>query len=176
MAAVERELSISYAGLVVGGFSANYQLTNLTSHVVTDGTAESSLTFEVVVTADDESMFAALCRALEKAYRTPRKSLAVSLKGAPLISVSHDSASGGFNTDPDIDKPGSPEDSGRSRLYRCRVKYETPADTASTNGLRERTVNVEYDAARIRTIRVRTLRPVRLELRTDRGTDDRGGL
>ena len=155
MAAVDRELTITYGGVSVGGFSENYQIHSLSSHSITDGTSESSFQFDVVVTADDESMFAALCRSLETAYRTPRKSLSVSIKGASLLNVSHSSASGGFNTDPDIEKPGSPEfDSGRSRLYRCRVKYETPADTASTDGLRERTINVEYDASRIRTVRI----------------------
>jgi len=147
-----RELSITYGAITVGGTSDVYQLDGFTRHTVTDGVSDSFIEFDVVVIAASAAALAGRCAAIERVFRTPRKSLTVVQSGIPLIAVSHAAASGGFNTLPEIRKIGQEGDSARSRRYSLRVKFETPADTVSTSGLRESSVNVEYDAARIRTV------------------------
>jgi hypothetical protein len=154
MAIPTRELSITYGSITVGGISTDYLLDGFTRHSVIDGKTDSFVEFDCVAKASSAAALAALCRSIERAFRTPRQSLTVSLSGSVLLLAHHDDAEGGFNTEPQIRKIGDVGDSGRSRRYTLRVSYETPADTATTSGLRESTINVDYDPSRIRTIRI----------------------
>lgn len=149
-----RKLRIRYGPALIGGTSTSHLLDGFTKHVVADGTSLSSIDFECVVRATTEDALKAHCDALERTFRTPRLALGVTQEGRSLLRVDHDSAGGGFNTNPEIVKAGQIGDSGRSRRYRLRVTFETPADQVTTSGLRESTVNVSYDESRIRTIRV----------------------
>lgn len=149
-----RELSVIYGPVTIGGTSTDFLLDGFTRHSVADGKAESYIEFAAVVVSSTAEGFAALCAALERTFRTPRLELAVVQSGVTLLTAAHAAATGGFNTEPEIRKVGDVGDSGRSRRYALRVRYETPADTASTSGLRESTVNVDYDAARIRTVKI----------------------
>ena len=149
-----REMYITYGAVMVGGISTEYLLDGWTRHNVRDGKGDSWIEFDCVVTSASSAGFAARCKAIERTFRTPRKDLVIVQNGVELHKAAHSDADGGFNTEPEIRKIGDVGDSGRSRRYTLRVSYETPADTASTSGLRESTVNVEYDAARIRTIRI----------------------
>ena len=149
-----RELAITYGAITAGGISTAYLLDGFTRHAVTDGKAESFIEYDITVAAGSAAALAQYCAALEREFRTPRKALTVTQAGINLLHVAHDAATGGFNTEPEIRKVGQVGDSGRSRRYTVRVRYETPADTVSTSGLRESSVNVEYDESRIRTIRI----------------------
>ncbi len=154
MADAARELSITYGSIIIGGISTDYLLDNWTRHEVKDGTADSWIEFDCVVKASTVEALAPLYQALERTFRSPRKSLTVSQSGQVLLQAHHTDAEGGFNTEPSIRKVGDVGDSGRSRRYTLRVTWETPADTVSTSGLRESNINVAYDASRIRTIRI----------------------
>ena len=149
-----REMYVTYGAVTIGGISTDYLLDGFTRHSVRDGKADSWIEFDCVVHSATGAGFAALCAALETTFRTPRKDLVVVQNGVTLLRAAHSDADGGMNTEPEIRKIGDVGDSGRSRRYTIRVAWEAPADTASTSGLRESTVNVEYDASRIRTIRI----------------------
>lgn len=148
-----RGMSITYGDLKVGGNSA-IQLDGFTNHAVQDGTAESHVEFQAVVTGVTIAEFSARCRSIEEALRKPRQTLVVEQEGHVMICADHDSAVGGFNTEPEIRKIGDVGDTGRSRRYTIRVRYETPADTVTTRGLRESIVDVSYSESRIRTITI----------------------
>lgn len=149
-----RELAILYGNLMIGGSSVDYLLDGWTRHSVAAPEAHSSIEFDCVVVAQSAATLSALCGAIERQFRTPRLPLSVTQSGVKLIEASHASAVGGINTQPEIRKVGDVGDSGRSRRYSIRISYETPADTVPTPGLRESSVNVEYDAARIRSVRI----------------------
>ena len=148
-----RELSITYGNLTVGGASS-YLLDGFTRTATQDGTADSSVEFDVVVTSPTLDGFVGKCADIERVFRKPRQVLVVQQKGRVLVHADHENANGGFNTEPEIRKIGDIGDTGRSRRYSIRVAYETPADTVTTKGLRESTINVSYDSARIRTVSV----------------------
>jgi len=149
-----RELSIVYGPVTVGGISTEFLLDGFTRHAITDGKAQSFVEFDAVIVSGTAAGLASKCASLERVFRTPRLSLTVVQSGVKLLEAAHGSASGGFNTEPEIRKVGDVGDSGRSRRYTIRIQYQTPADTATTSGLRESVINVEYDASRIRTIRI----------------------
>lgn len=151
---MSRELSITYGTVTVGGTSDAYHLDGFHRTVTTDGTAQSSIEFDVVVKASSSPSLAQACDRLEKEFRTPRLSLVVAQQGVAILNVAHSAASGGFNTIPSIRKIGDVPDSGRSRRYTMRVEYETPADLVGTPGLRESAVNLQTDAAGIRTVTI----------------------
>lgn len=149
---MSRELQINYGPIQVGGPSTEYLLDGYHGIERRDGTGASSIRFDVVVSVASEAALGAACFKLETAFRTPRLDLNVSQSGAALLTISHSTASGGFNTEPSIEKAGQVGDTGRSRRYTCSVEWESPADHSS--GLRESSVNVDYDEARIRTVTI----------------------
>lgn len=151
MAPADRELQITYGGLLIGGPATDYILDGWHTVDRRDGTG-CSLTFQVVVTSESDAGFGALCRRIETVFRTPRRGLNVALGGLTLLTASHATASGGFNTQPSIRKIGDTGDTARSRRYECTVEWESPADHSS--GLREHSVNVAYDASRIATVSI----------------------
>jgi len=148
-----RELSITYGGMTIGG-NSSILLDGFTRHLSMDGIADSFVEFDAVVTSPTLDGFVGKCLDLERIFRKPRQALVVAQKGRVLVHAAHTEAAGGFNTEPEIRKIGEEGDTGRSRRYTIRVNYEKPADTVSTIGLRESTVNVAYDSSRIRTVRI----------------------
>src|SRR3990167_1060653 len=94
---VTRELSITYAGFTVGGTTA-YHLHGDPPYRQTDGYERYSIDFHVLVQEATEAAFAAACRAVEAAYRTPRGALVVALGSAALKTLSH-AGSTGYNAD-----------------------------------------------------------------------------
>lgn len=149
--AVTRELSITYAGFVVGGVQGTRLLTD--KYRQTRTYERSSISFEVVVNADSEVNFAAECAAFEAAFRTPRGALTVTQGAVNLIAVTH-TGNTGFNAAPSVTKVGGIADTGRSRRYAVSIEFTEPADLAGQNGRRTSTVDVSYDAARKRTVTI----------------------
>lgn len=134
MPAVARELSITYAGITVGGASDVYLLTG--KHRLEDRYDRASLSFRVAVVGSTEALFAANCAALEAAYRTPRGALVVTLGAQTLKNFSH-AANTGYSAVPSISKVGEKLDTGRSREYECSIEVERPADLAGQAGRRD---------------------------------------
>lgn len=150
MAVPPRELSITYNGLTFGGSSAR-QITEYSIHE--EEYTRGHFEFEFVTSAATEAAFATEIIAVRNAFRTPRQDLVVTQGSATLLSRKH-SDNTGLNTTPTITKDGDPADTGRSRHFRARVDYELPADNVSTNFRRWSTVNVNYDASRVRIVTI----------------------
>lgn len=137
--AVPRELSVTYAGVTVGGAS-DYMLHDVYGF---SGSYEKTvISFLAVIAASSEAAFKAACDAVEAAYRTPRGDLTVTLGATTLKALKH-SDNTGYNTNPSFEKPGDKRDSGRSRLYRLTVEFERPADLAGQDGRRDSTLAVQ---------------------------------
>lgn len=150
MAVPPRELTVTYAGLTFGGASAR-QITDYTIHE--EEYERGYFEFEFVTSAATAAAFATEVIAVRNALRQPRQDLEVTQESQTLLSRKH-SNNTGLNTTPTITKDGDPADTGRSRHFRARISYGLPADNVSTNFRRWSTVNVNYDAARVRTVTI----------------------
>jgi hypothetical protein len=148
---VTRELSITYAGFVVGGVQGTRLLTD--KYRQTRSYTQSNVSFEVVVNADSEANFAAECLAFEAAFRTPRGALTVTQGAVNLIAVTH-TGNTGFNAAPSVSKVGGDEDTGRTRRYAVSIDFTEPADLSGQSGRRTSTVEQSYDASRKRTVTI----------------------
>ena len=149
MPAVARELSITYAGVTVGGASDVYLLDG--KYTESESYDRSTYSFTVVVNGATEAAFAANCLALEAAYRTPRGAFSILLGAATLKSLSH-AGNTGYNATPAIAKQGDKVDTGRSRKYACSVEVERPADLAGQSGRRASTIQLTTEPGRRRTL------------------------
>lgn len=145
-----RELTIVYGSLTVS--SGTYQVHGV--HRMGEDFERGFVEFECLVTAADSAALVTACEAIEAAYRTPYSDLTVSYDGEDILTVAH-STNDGFEASPSIEKIGNERDTARSRLYRCRVDYQRPADTVSDLGLRRKTVEVAYSPSRRRTVTIR---------------------
>lgn len=133
MPAVTRELSITYAGITIGGTSDNYLLFDR----YTLGGSESEIWFRgrVACRSATESDFATKRAALEAAFQTPDGTLVVT-QGSSTMRSFGATANTGFLGKPSWRKVGGPEDTGRSCLYEVSVTATRPADRSGGNGLR----------------------------------------
>jgi hypothetical protein len=131
--AVTRELSITYAGVTIGGSSATHLLTGK-YRLVQDYTS-STLEFRVLVVGSSAATLKTNCDTLETAFRTPLAAATVILDGSTLTSFSH-SSSTGFNAVPSITKVAGDGDNARSREYDCSLVVGRPADLTGYNGRR----------------------------------------
>jgi hypothetical protein len=149
--AVTRELSITYAGFVVGGVQGTRLLTD--KYRQTRTYERSNISFEVVVNETTEVLFAAECAAFEAAFRVPRGALTVTQGAVNLIAVTH-TGNTGFNASPSVSKVGDDWDTGRSRRYAVSIDFTEPADLSGQSGRRTSTVEQSYDASRKRTVTI----------------------
>lgn len=154
-----KEISVSYAGVTLGGSSGDYHIDGpytFDESGVEGGKMVGRFSCEVVVVNSAQytaATFAAACSALEVAFSKPRQDLTVSLGASTLVSWSHGSNTG-FCARPSIAKIGAPEDTGRSRRYRVTVEVDLPADLTGQNGRRDSRVEITYDSSRIRTVTI----------------------
>ncbi|HKS17361.1 MAG TPA: hypothetical protein VJU16_08615 [Planctomycetota bacterium] len=146
-----RELSITYAGYVVGGVQGNRLLDG--KYRQTRSYEKSSVSFTVVVRGDTEAEFASECSAFEAAFRTPRGALTVTQGAVNLIAVTH-TGNTGFNAAPVVSKSGGDGDTGRTRRYEVVIEFTEPADLAGQNGRRASTVERSYDPSRKATVMI----------------------
>lgn len=146
-----RDLSISYAGVTIGG-SDEYNLL-FDNHRVFGDYETIGVEARVLVRGSTAAEFATKCAALETAFTTPNGTLVISLESQALRSLSH-SGSTGFLGRPAFRKVGGPEDTGRSRLYEVRVVAQRPADLSGKSGLRVAEFELQTSFFSVRTYRV----------------------
>lgn len=149
-----RELTIRYGGLTIGGVSRSFLLDRF--HQIETDHETTSVSFEVVVTAPTQQIFASYCRQLETQFRLPYQDLKITQGASTLLDLGHDAGTG-FDAQPTVRKVGDQEvDSGRSRRYAIRVALGRPATTGAEPavGLREGTVDVKYSPSRRRTVTI----------------------
>lgn len=153
-ATVSREITITYAGVTVGGTSDNlldrfYRLRK---------TYESfELSFEAVVTmavGATDAQFATACLALETAFRTPKGTLTLSFNASSHVSLADGTTAYGVVATCEKIAEDEGPDSRRSRKYLCTVSGALPADLAGKNYLRRLTWTVEWTPARQRVITI----------------------
>lgn len=137
--AVTRELSVTYAGVTLGGTDSNNLLFD--RHVIEGGYDTLSFRGFVVVRADTEANFATACAALETAFQTPNGTLVISQGSSTMKSFGH-SGSTGFLGRPHFRKVGGREDTSRSRLYEVSVTAQRPADLSGKDGLQVASIAV----------------------------------
>lgn len=148
MAAPDRELVITYNSFSVGGSTGRHPHGKIR---IEDSFTRGAIEFTVVIRAASQSAFATACAAIEAAYRTPYKTLSVTMGGETFLSLDAD---GALEAMPSITKEGDDFDTGLSRAYRCRVEYERPADNVTTSGLRSRAVTISYSPSRRRIVTI----------------------
>lgn len=148
-----RELKFTYGGFVVGGSSSPGSTRKLYGGwSINESFANAEVVFSFVITQDTEANFAAEVALVEAAFRKPRQDLTVTLGSTALNSYSHSSGTG-YDAEPTIlNQIDDPFGSGRSRKYDVRIVLKRPATNLSTNGRRDTSVVVEYDASNIKTL------------------------
>lgn len=147
MSATTEEMTITYAGITIGGSTAR-KIDSYTKDE--DEYVNGAFEFEFITTALTDVAFTSELETLRAAFRTPRQDLLVTQNGSTYLSRKH-SDNTGLNTNSRILKDGDPADTGRSHHFRIRIEYERPADNVSTNFRRGSTVNVQYTPSRRRT-------------------------
>lgn len=135
-----RLLAFTYGALTIGnGGSSAYHLTG--RYRFNHDYDRGSLTFEVVVQADDHADFVAAETALLDAYRLPDQALSVVLSATTRHSFDP-AANSGFNLRASARKIGGEEDTALSAKYECVVTVELPANLTGRAGRRSSSVNV----------------------------------
>lgn len=145
-----RKLTIKYGDASIG--SGTYQVHG--QHRMGEDFERGFVEFDVFVKSSSVYGLVAACEKLERHFRTPYQDLTVAYSGSTILTVSQKSNTG-FDAVPSIEKIGNQIDTGLTRLYRCRVDYQRPADTSEELGLRQRTVEVSYSPSRRRTVTIR---------------------
>ena len=150
-AVVTRELTVTYAGLSIGGTSDTHMLFD--THEVRGGYETVGFTGRVLVCGSSEANLATNCASLETAFQTPNGALVITQGSSTMKSFGH-SGSTGFLGRPSYRKIGGREDTGRSRLYEVRVDAQRPGDLSGNNGLRVAEISVKTNFFGSRSYRV----------------------
>lgn len=151
---VEREFAFRYGAIEIGGPNEPTTGFKLDGYWTgRKGFVDAEIGCYCVVVGDTEAVFASRCAALEAAFRTPYQNASVTQGGAIAVSASP-SINTGLDTMPEIEKAGDDADTGRSRRYRCIVRYQLPADKSPTSGLRESRADVSLSASGRATVRL----------------------
>ncbi len=154
MAAVDRELKITYGGFIVGGTVAPGSERLIDNYIrITKSFTSASVEFDFVISATTEALFQDAIEECETAFREPFKDLTVE-QGAETILDLSPSTDSGLNTQPEIIKTDDERDTGRSRKYTVRISCDLPADNAPTVGIQESSTNVSYSPARKRQVTI----------------------
>lgn len=150
MPTTSEEMTITYGGVSIGGFTAR-RIDGWTRDE--QDYTNAWFEFEFVTTAASDAALVAELDTLRAEFRKPRLDLVVTQNGATYLSRKH-STNTALNTFPRIVKDGDPADTGRSHHFRVRIEYELPADNVSTNFRRGSTINVQYTPSRRRTVTI----------------------
>lgn len=148
---MDREVSITYGGLTLGGTSTTYRLTDTFAFEV--DVDKVSLQCNVIVRGATESDFLAAESALLAVYNKPKGTLVVTLGVNSRMVFSH-SANTGMNGRAKASKPGSPLDSGLAALYVISIQLERPWDFSGDGGLRVASINCVTGPNNLRTLTV----------------------
>lgn len=125
-ASVSRDITVTYAGITLGG----------TSDYILDGPFTLEVSYQllefscqVILSSDtSEAAFLTLENALLAAFRTPRGTLAITL------SSTGRTVGTGFDAEPQISKIGSRVDTGQSARYIINVTARLKADLSGQSG------------------------------------------
>ncbi len=147
---VSRALKITYGSLVMGG-ATDYHIHGTTT--LDKGYTEQTLSFDIVCHDPSSSTFEAECQALEDGIRTPNLDLKAEFGSDSWFTLTHDGNTG-MNAVGTCRKIGSPADSQLSRLYRCAITVQLPADEAGKNGRQSASIRVVQDATEILSVSV----------------------
>lgn len=151
MSLVTREFKIIYGSITLGA-GTSYIIDGTDPIQLSKNYGVASVTATIIVTGATETAFNTNCTTLEAAFRVPRATLQVIL-GSTTMWDYNATNNTGFNARPNISKPGSKHDTGRSRRYTISVEVDLPADLAGQNGRVMSSVNLtETDSRRLRLI------------------------
>jgi len=149
--ALTRELIVTYGTYIISTATGRC----LDGKVQVDrswetGRVEFSFFIETCATA---AAFATAVSTAETAFRKPYQTLTIAQSGSTLQSVSQANA---IDPIPTITKREDVGDTGLSRRYTVVIEFGLPATTGAEThvGLRELSINVSYDEARIRTVTI----------------------
>lgn len=153
MATLNREWTITYGSVSIGGSSSTYYLTNqvgVMQSATSGGTRTARIMFDVVAIGSTESAFETACTDIEAEFAIPRQRARFENSSGDFND--YNPASGvnsGFDAQPEIEKStGSRLNTGRSRLYSCSVTVTLPSSTNSLAGRRESPVAITYEPNR----------------------------
>ena len=136
----------------IGGTS-EYHLHSKIRH--SDEYPTESFHFSAVIMETSETIFNALIRAIDRAFRTPRQRLRIVQNDVVIHDRNPNNESGGntgFNAEPSIDRPESDWNTGRSRIWDISVRLSRPADLAGQSGRQSTTNDLNLDAANIKSV------------------------
>lgn len=148
---MDREVSVTYGGLTLGGSSTAYRLTDTFAFEV--DVDKVSLQCNVIVQGTTESAFLTNEATLLAVFNKPKGTLVVTLGANTRYVFSH-SANTGMNGRAKAAKPGSPLDSGLAALYVISIQLERPWDFSGDGGLRVASVNCVTGPNNLRTLTV----------------------
>jgi len=146
---VDRQVSITYGGLTLGGTSTTYRLTDPFAFEVNTDTV--SLQATVIVSGTTEANFLSAESALVSVFNKPKGTLVVTLGMATRYTFSH-SGNTGMNARASANKPGSMLDSGLAAIYVVSVRMERPWDYSGDGGLRNANISCTTGVNDLRTL------------------------
>lgn len=154
MAAVDRELEITYGTFVVGGTSVAGAERLIDGFMKIDKSfTDLTVSFDFVISQTTEALFQDEIELVEAAFRNPFQDLTI-VQGSETLLDCSPSTNTGLNTQPTIVKAEDIADTGRSRRYTVSIAADMPADNAPTVGIRDNSVNVGFTPARRRQVTI----------------------
>lgn len=150
MATVDRELSVEYGDLTIGGTSTEYLLTDV--HTIRAGFVTTAVEFTFVIQSGSGGLDQ-LVEDVEANFTTPDQDLVIRQGSNTLLSLKQ-SDNTGLDAMPAIVKRGDVADTGTTRLYVVRIELGRPGNRAGVEGLRQNTVTVSYDPSRRRHVTI----------------------
>lgn len=149
-AAVTDPFSIQWGASFTVGGTSDYKIVGAVQEE--KGFASGSLSFNVLVTAATDALFAAACAEIESEFSKRRLAVLFKVGTETRVSWSH-SGNTGFNTVAMCRKAGTKgADSDRSCLYSVTITAEFPASDAS--GQRDFTLSIQYLPTRVRLVTI----------------------
>lgn len=149
---VSRLISVTYAGLEVGG-TTNYQILGL--HELEGDYTARTLIVDVLVRDTTTAACKTLADALEAAWEKPDQDLVVTIDGQTFQSLTQ-AGHTGMNGQPSWALIGTHR-SKKSRVYRCRVTLQRPATLTGKAGRQSASWSITHDDVGIRTLAVRAV-------------------
>lgn len=146
---MNRDVSITYNGLTLGGTSTVYRLDGPFAFEI--GRDTISLEAAVLVTGTTEANLLSNEASLINTFKGAKGSLVVMLGASTRYTFSH-SGNTGMNAQAKANKAGSDIDSGLAARYTVSVLMERPWDYSGDNGLRNASISCQTGTNDLRTL------------------------
>lgn len=146
---MNRDVSITYNGLTLGGTSTVFRLDGPFAFEISRDTI--SLEAGVLVTGTTEANLLSNEASLVNAFKGAKGSLVVMLGASTRYTFSHDGNTG-MNAQAKANKAGSDIDSGLAAKYTVSVVMERPWDYSGDNGLRAASITCITGTNNLRTL------------------------